>query len=81
MFQVMSFHPASGLRALSPKPRDRFMKQPFGKLGGKLYLDRDGIFDFDYEVARDEGVRIRVAFRGPNVGQLEFSASPCPSQD
>ncbi|CAE7897762.1 unnamed protein product, partial [Symbiodinium sp. KB8] len=27
----------------------RFMKQPFGKHGGKLYLDRDGIFDFDYE--------------------------------
>ena len=44
------------------------MKQPFGKHGGKLYLDRDGIFDFDYEVARDEGV-------GQNPGRV--SGSEC----
>lgn len=39
----------------------RFMKQPFGKHGGKLYLDRDGIFDFDYEVGE-----FRSGYEGEN---------------
>ncbi|CAE7034523.1 unnamed protein product [Symbiodinium natans] len=39
----------------------RFHKQPFGKHGGKLYLNREGIFDFDYEVGE-----FRSGYEGEN---------------